>query len=107
MDVIVKESFNNLQLNYAGAPGAESKDFVAAGVLNFDQIGFGHVIADGRTPKQPVSKRPVMKFKKPYLASANTHETKTASFKTAKIHNTYIQNAQCQKAQFFCIATSF
>jgi uncharacterized membrane protein len=31
-----------------------------------------------RTPKQPVSKRLVMKFKKPNLASANTPETKTA-----------------------------
>jgi hypothetical protein len=49
----------------------------------------------GRTPKQPVSKRPAMKFKKPNLTK-NTPETKTA-----KIHNTYIQNAQCQKAQFF------
>jgi hypothetical protein len=50
---------------------------------------------EGRTPKQQVSKRPVMKFKKPNLASANILETKTASFKTAKIHNAYIQNAQC------------
>jgi hypothetical protein len=32
---------------------------------------------------------------KPNLTK-NTPETKTA-----KIHNTYIQNAQCQKAQFF------
>jgi hypothetical protein len=37
-----------------------------------------------------------MKFKKPNLASANTPETKTA-----KTHNAFIQNAQCQKAQFF------
>jgi flagellar basal body rod protein FlgB len=35
------------------------------------------------------------------LASVNTPETKTA-----KIHNAYIQNAQCQKSQFCCIATS-
>jgi hypothetical protein len=61
----------------------------------------------GRTRKQPVSKRQIMKFKKPNLANANTPEIKTASFKTAKIHNAYIQNAQYQKAQFFCIATSF
>jgi hypothetical protein len=54
---------------------------------------------NGRTPKQPVSKCPVMKFKKPNSASANTPETKIA-----KIHNGHIQNAQCQKAQYFCIA---
>jgi hypothetical protein len=54
-------------------------------------IGF----LDGRIPKQPVSNRPVMKFKKPNLA--NTPEIEAASFKTAKIHNAYIQNAQCQK----------
>jgi hypothetical protein len=34
-------------------------------------------------------KTPVMKFKKSNLASANTPETKTASFKTAQIHNAY------------------
>jgi hypothetical protein len=47
-----------------------------------------------------------MKSKKPNLASASTPETKTASFKTAKIHNVYLQNSQCQNAQFCCIATS-
>jgi hypothetical protein len=31
---------------------------------------------------------------------------KTASFKTVKIHNAYLQNSQCQKRQFCCIATS-
>jgi hypothetical protein len=51
----------------------------------------------GRTPKQPVSKRPIMKFKKPNLASANTPATKTASFKTANIHNAYLLNYPTSK----------
>jgi hypothetical protein len=53
-----------------------------------------------RTPKQPVSKRLVMKFKKLNFASVNTPK-----IKTAKIHNAYMQNTQFQKAQFCCIAT--
>jgi lactosylceramide 4-alpha-galactosyltransferase len=43
MDVVVKNSFNPLQSNYAGA---ESKEFVAAGVLNFEHTGFGHKIGE-------------------------------------------------------------
>lgn len=43
LDVVVKTSFNNLEPNYAGA---ESDNFVAAGVLNFDHNGVGRNIAE-------------------------------------------------------------
>lgn len=43
MDVIVKKSFDNITLNFAGA---ESNIVVAAGVLSFDSKSFGHEIAD-------------------------------------------------------------
>jgi hypothetical protein len=58
-------------------------------------------VLNGSPPNLPVSKPPVMKSKNPNLASANTPETKTA-----KIHNAYLQNSQCQNAQFYCITTS-
>jgi hypothetical protein len=41
----------------------------------------------GSPPNLPVSKPPVMKSKKPNLASASTPETKIASFKTASVKN--------------------
>lgn len=43
LDVIVKNNFDELMPNYAGA---ESDNFVAAGVLNFDSFGVGHEIAE-------------------------------------------------------------
>ena len=39
---LVKENFDNLTPNYAGA---ESKDVVAAGILNFQHNGVGHQIS--------------------------------------------------------------
>lgn len=43
LDVIVKESFDNVPLNFAGA---ESEDVVANGVMSYDSNGFGHYIVD-------------------------------------------------------------
>uniref|UniRef100_T1GEV0 Alpha 1,4-glycosyltransferase domain-containing protein n=1 Tax=Megaselia scalaris TaxID=36166 RepID=T1GEV0_MEGSC len=43
LDVIVKESFEEVPLNFAGA---ESDDTVANGVMSFDSDGFGHYIVD-------------------------------------------------------------
>lgn len=43
LDVIVKESFENITLNFAGA---ESLDVVASGVMSYDSTGFGHYIVD-------------------------------------------------------------
>lgn len=43
LDVIVLKSFENISHNYAGA---ESVNYVAAGVINFQHDGIGHEIAD-------------------------------------------------------------
>lgn len=43
MDVIVKKSFDTIDPNYAGA---ESENFVAAGLINFDYANGGHEIAE-------------------------------------------------------------
>lgn len=43
LDVVVQKTFENLTANYAGA---ESPNFVAAGVINFQHDGIGHEIAD-------------------------------------------------------------
>lgn len=43
LDVIVKKSFDQIEPNYAGA---ESENFVAAGLINFDHTGLGHEIAE-------------------------------------------------------------
>lgn len=43
LDVIVQKPFDSIKPNYAGA---ESDQFVAAGVLNFDHDGFGHKVAE-------------------------------------------------------------
>ncbi|XP_059620048.1 lactosylceramide 4-alpha-galactosyltransferase-like [Phlebotomus argentipes] len=43
LDVIVKVNFDTVPSNYAGA---ESEDFVAAGIINLDYDGFGHEIAE-------------------------------------------------------------
>lgn len=43
LDVVVQKTFENLTANYAGA---ESANFVAAGVINFQHDGIGHEIAD-------------------------------------------------------------
>ncbi|KAL5280286.1 hypothetical protein ACFFRR_004329 [Megaselia abdita] len=43
LDVIVKESFETIDLNFAGA---ESDILVANGVMSFDSSGFGHYIVD-------------------------------------------------------------
>lgn len=43
LDVIVQKSLENIPSNYAGA---ESENFIAAGVMNFDATGFGHEIAE-------------------------------------------------------------
>lgn len=43
LDVVVQKTFENISANYAGA---ESQNFVAAGVINFDHDGIGHEIAD-------------------------------------------------------------
>lgn len=43
LDVIVKESFDKIQPNYAGA---ESENFVAAGLINFDYTNAGHEMAE-------------------------------------------------------------
>jgi hypothetical protein len=47
----------------------------------------------GRTPQQPVSKRPVMK---PNLASANTPETKTPSFFVPRLVRKYYSRIICK-----------
>jgi hypothetical protein len=51
-----------------------------------------HMMYCVSTPKQPVSKRLVTKFKKPNLAS----------FKTAKIHNAYV--SKCVKKPSFFVS---
>ncbi|XP_031632385.1 lactosylceramide 4-alpha-galactosyltransferase-like [Contarinia nasturtii] len=43
LDVIVQKTIENMNANYAGA---ESENFVAAGVINFEHDGIGHEIAD-------------------------------------------------------------
>lgn len=43
LDVVVKESLEAIPPNYAGA---ESENFIAAGVINIDNSGFGHRIAE-------------------------------------------------------------
>lgn len=43
LDVIVLKSFENITSNFAGA---ESENYVAAGVINFQHDGIGHEIAD-------------------------------------------------------------
>lgn len=43
LDVIVQKTFENIKSNYAGA---ESENFVAAGVINFQHDGIGHEIAE-------------------------------------------------------------
>lgn len=43
LDVIVQKSFENISANYAGA---ESENFVAAGVISFHNDGIGHEIAE-------------------------------------------------------------
>uniref|UniRef100_A0A182SSX3 Alpha 1,4-glycosyltransferase domain-containing protein n=1 Tax=Anopheles maculatus TaxID=74869 RepID=A0A182SSX3_9DIPT len=43
LDVIVQQSFEKLEPNYAGA---ESVRWVAAGVINFEPKGYGHELAD-------------------------------------------------------------
>lgn len=43
LDVIVKKSFDTIEPNYAGA---ESENFVAAGLINFDHTNAGHEIAE-------------------------------------------------------------
>lgn len=43
LDVVVKERLEVIPANYAGA---ESENFIAAGVINLDHNGFGHRIAD-------------------------------------------------------------
>lgn len=43
LDVVVQKTFENISANYAGA---ESDNFVAAGVLNFQHNGIGHEIAE-------------------------------------------------------------
>ena len=43
LDVVVKKTFENIPSNYAGA---ESERFVAAGLINFDHMNFGHQLAD-------------------------------------------------------------
>lgn len=43
LDVVVQKSLENIDANYAGA---ESANFVAAGVINFQHNGIGHEIAD-------------------------------------------------------------
>lgn len=43
LDVIVKKNLSEISPNYAGA---ESSNFVAAGVLNLDALGSGHEIAE-------------------------------------------------------------
>ncbi|KAG4074470.1 hypothetical protein HA402_015759 [Bradysia odoriphaga] len=43
LDVIVKKSFDPIEPNYAGA---ESENFVAAGLINFDHTNEGHEIAE-------------------------------------------------------------
>jgi hypothetical protein len=41
------------------------------GITVLEFLNIEKPVLEGRTPKQPVSKRPVMKFKKPNLASVN------------------------------------
>lgn len=43
LDVVVQKTLENITANYAGA---ESDNFVAAGVINFQHDGVGHEIAD-------------------------------------------------------------
>lgn len=43
LDVVVQKTLENITANYAGA---ESENFVAAGVLNFEHDGVGHEIAE-------------------------------------------------------------
>lgn len=43
LDVVVKESFEAIPLNFAGA---ESEQLVANGVMSFESVGFGHYIVD-------------------------------------------------------------
>lgn len=43
LDVILKKNLSEIKPNYAGA---ESSNFVAAGILNFDHSGIGHEIAE-------------------------------------------------------------
>lgn len=43
LDVILKKNLSEIKPNYSGA---ESVNFVAAGILNFDHTGIGHDIAE-------------------------------------------------------------
>lgn len=43
LDVVVQMNLSAISPNYAGA---ESDNFVAAGVINFDHNGMGHVMAE-------------------------------------------------------------
>lgn len=43
LDVVVQMKLSAISPNYAGA---ESDNFVAAGVINFDHNGMGHVMAE-------------------------------------------------------------
>lgn len=43
LDVVVQESFDNIEPNFAGA---ESENFVAAGVINFDYQSTGRMFAE-------------------------------------------------------------
>lgn len=43
LDVVVKKNLDNIAPNYSGA---ESSEFVAAGVMSFDHDDFGHKIAE-------------------------------------------------------------
>lgn len=43
LDVVVQKNLSSISPNYAGA---ESPNFVAAGVINLDHNGIGHVIAE-------------------------------------------------------------
>uniref|UniRef100_A0A1B0EZZ0 Alpha 1,4-glycosyltransferase domain-containing protein n=2 Tax=Lutzomyia longipalpis TaxID=7200 RepID=A0A1B0EZZ0_LUTLO len=43
LDVIVKVNFDTVPSNYAGA---ESENYVAAGIINLDHDGFGHEVAE-------------------------------------------------------------
>lgn len=43
LDVVVQTSLSAISPNFAGA---ESENYVAAGVINFDHNGMGHVMAE-------------------------------------------------------------
>lgn len=43
LDVIVLKPLDSIPANYAGS---ESENFVAAGIINLEEAGFGHQVAD-------------------------------------------------------------